>query len=62
MAARLLSLIAAISRELAVRVKDRALWAWPRSRGAAGVLEALAGEPIMAGQGKAAGLRRGALC
>jgi len=46
MAARLLSLIAAISRELAVRVKDRALWAWPRSRGAAGVLEALAGEPI----------------
>jgi hypothetical protein len=62
MAARLLSLIAAISRELAVRVKDRALWAWPRLRGAAGVLEALAGEPIMAGQGKAAGLRRGALC
>jgi len=44
MAARLLSLIAAISCELAVRVKDRGPWAWPRLRGAAGVLEALAGE------------------
>jgi hypothetical protein len=29
-------------------VKDRALGAWPRVRGAAGVLDALAGEPIMA--------------
>jgi hypothetical protein len=33
----------------------------PRVRGAAGVLDAAVGEPIMAGQGKAADLRQGAL-
>ena len=50
-------LIAACSCEPAVRVKDRALGPG-RLGGAAGVLDAPAGEPIMAGQGKGRRPRR----
>jgi hypothetical protein len=48
-------LIAAPSCEPALRVKDRALGSGRACAGAAGVLDALVGKPIMAGQGKGRG-------